>query len=223
MKNIISILLIPLIISYFFASVKIFSHLPYYWPKVNFFIFGCLFCIMIYMIFFRKKTSRFWLIFGHEFTHLIFALLMFKKPSSFLVESNLGGFIGFRASSNFILALAPYFFPTFTVILLLLKPAVNHWYYNYYQFFMGLTFGFHLIMTLKQARPWQPDFRATGVLFAYVFTILMNIISITIIFVVLMEDWNMAWIYLKDGFINLYSFFRLKAPIPFLVIFSIRI
>jgi len=209
-KNIISILLIPLIISYFFASIKIFSHLPYYWSKVNFFIFGTLFCAMIYMIFFRERTSRFWLIFGHEFTHLIFALLMFKKPSSFLVESRLGGFIEFHASSNFILALAPYFFPTFTYILLLLKPAVNQWYYNYYLFLMGLSFGFHLIMTIKQARPWQPDFQATGILFAYIFTILMNIISITIIFVVLMEDWRMAWVYLKDGLFNLNTFFQSK-------------
>jgi len=65
-------------------------------------------------------------------------------------------------------------------------------------------------MTIKQARPWQPDFQATGILFAYIFTILMNIISITIIFVVLMEDWRMAWVYLKDGLFNLNTFFQSK-------------
>lgn len=212
MKNIISILLIPFIISYFYSSVNFFAHLPYYWAKVNFFIFGGLFFILIYMLFFRKRVSRFWLIFGHEFTHLIFALLMFRRPGAFVVESNIGGYIGYHRSGNFLIAPAPYFFPTFTVFLLLLKPAVNNWYYNYYQFIMGLSFGFHAVMTARYARPWQPDFQETGAFFGFTFVLLMNIICTTVIFVVLMENWGMAWIYLKDGCYALYSFFFSQQP-----------
>ncbi|MBN1348177.1 M50 family metallopeptidase [candidate division KSB1 bacterium] len=213
MKTIISILLIPFVISYFASSVQVFTHLPYYWDKIDFFVFGILLYSLIYMIFFRKSIAPFWFIFSHELTHLLFAILMFRRPQTFIVESNMGGFIGFRPGGNFLITLAPYFFPTFTFILLLLKPAVNRWYYEYYLFILGFTYAFHAWMFLKHSRPWQQDFHDAGIFFSFVFVLLMNIVMTTIIFIVLMENWSMAWLYLKEGVTNLYLIIRTD-PVP---------
>ena len=87
---------------------------------------------LVWALFIRKRGRGVWDTFEHELTHAVFCVLLFKKVRSFHADSNPDhrGFLGYVAheeASGFrgvLITLAPYFFPTFTAFLLLIRLLV---------------------------------------------------------------------------------------------------
>lgn len=149
-------------------------------------------------------------IFAHELTHALWGFLMGARISKFKVSRDKGSVT--LSKTNFIITLAPYFFPLYTVLLIALYYLL--WMFieveKYHSIWLGLigfTWGFHLSFTVITLLQQQSDIRACGHLFSYSFIYLMNVIGICI-WVVLVSEATMAQLadlsykYTVDAFIS---------------------
>lgn len=123
---------------------------------------------------FRRKLAFFG-VFEHESTHLIFGLMMFQRPRSFYASDHRGHVA--TEGGNFIDNLAPYFFPTFSYMLLAVFPLLKPWAHPYFYPVLGLVTGYHLVSNISEFGFRQADVRKSGVLFSLVFCIFAALVA----------------------------------------------
>ena len=126
-------------------------------------------------------------VFGHELTHALWVLLMGGRVSQFRVGREGGHIITDR--NNFWIALAPYFFPLYSILALavygglsLLMPmqAFGRLLYAV----IGVTWAFHFTFTCWMIPKSQSDLRDHGTFFSLVVIYLMNLIVLSVLLVV---------------------------------------
>ena len=125
---------------------------------------------------------------GHELTHALWTLFFGGRPSHLRIGEG-GGSV--RVSkTNVWVTLAPYFFPFYTVLvlllwflLLLLFPAAVRPWAPLALFLVGLTWCFHLTFTLRFLGVRQPDVVEHGRLFSYALIYTLNLLALTAAFV----------------------------------------
>jgi len=124
---------------------------------------------------------------AHELTHALWGSFMGAKVSRVRVSQQSGSVT--LSKSNFLIALAPYFFPFYTVIVIIvyfvMSILVNVQAYTLYWLgLVGFTWGFHLTFTASTLLQHQSDIKEYGHLFSYVVIYLMNILGICLWIVV---------------------------------------
>ena len=115
-------------------------------------------------------------IFEHEFTHMIAALLTFHRPKSMKIDPDHGGSFGYYGEGNWLITLAPYFVPTFPLLLMLVSAffvRAGGGLPDFYIPSLGMMFGYHLISNVQQIHGEQPDFSKAGWIFSALFLILI--------------------------------------------------
>jgi hypothetical protein len=117
-------------------------------------------------------------VFGHELSHLLWAWMLGIEAGRLRVSAQ-GGSVQV-ARNHFLITLAPYFFPIYTITVILLRFIVNIFYdtTTYEPFWLGLiglTWAFHLTFTLSMLKQRQPDIQYEGHLFSYTIIYLFNI------------------------------------------------
>jgi hypothetical protein len=118
---------------------------------------------------------------AHELTHALWGWAMGARILGMKVGRS-GGHVRLT-HANFLITLAPYFFPLYTVLIIVLH-AVLSLFYDMRQFelvwlgWVGLTWGFHLTFTLSMLRIGQPDIEEHGRLFSYCIIYLFNLLGI---------------------------------------------
>ncbi len=140
----------------------------------NYFLYGVSFYIFLHLVFFKPVYLYVW---GHEAMHVLATWLCGGKVSSFKVSSA-GGSVD-TSKSNFFIALAPYFFPTYTLFFTLILGCFSLFtniepYLRYFVFILGLTLSFHFIMTIEMIKKSQPDIIKTGYFFSINLIYLLN-------------------------------------------------
>jgi hypothetical protein len=118
---------------------------------------------------------------AHELTHALWGALFGARVRNVKVSSK-GGSVSL-SKSNLLITLAPYFFPLYTVIVILLYlltrcfvspvPLPLAW-----LFLVGLTWGFHVTFTVQSLMIAQPDVQTYGRLFSYVVIYLFNLAGV---------------------------------------------
>jgi hypothetical protein len=121
------------------------------------------------------RKLAFFGVFEHELTHLVFGLLMFQRPRSFYASDNRGHVM--TEGGNFIDNLAPYYFPTFSYMLLAVFPLLKAGAYPYFYAVLGFVTGYHLVSNVTEFGFRQSDIRRTGALFSVVFCIFAGILA----------------------------------------------
>ena len=97
----------------------------------------------------------------HEFNHWFFAILTFKLGSSFKTfpkptELGHAGYMWSRGT-NWLIIIGPYFFPTFTFLLLPLIFIPYEPLYPFLQFLLGWSISFHMIQNVIDViQNWKP-------------------------------------------------------------------
>ena len=114
---------------------------------------------------------------GHELTHALWARAMGAEVSDIRVGRD-GGSV--RVSkTNIWITLAPYFFPIYTVLLILCASAaglfadLSPW-SSWLLAGIGATWGFHFTFTVQMLTVGQSDLRLHGILFSLVVIVVMN-------------------------------------------------
>jgi len=155
------------------------------------FVSGAIFWIVL-----RKKLGFFG-VFEHEFTHLVMGLLMFQKPEAFFATATRGHVrVG---GKNFLVDLAPYYFPTFSVILLLIFPLLKPSAYPVYFAVLGFMTGYHLVSQMIDFKFYQGDIRVSGKVFSVVFCLFASLLAYGFILGFVVGGYHGGWEYLKAG------------------------
>jgi hypothetical protein len=116
-------------------------------------------------------------VFGHELTHALWAWLFGGRVKKFKTSSRGGHVV--VTKSNFLIALAPYFFPIY-VFLIVVAFAAGHWLWNWraytvwFHLLLGATYAFHLTLTWHILRHQQSDITEQGYIFSAVVIFLGN-------------------------------------------------
>ena len=117
-------------------------------------------------------------VFGHELTHALWTWLFGGKVKRFSASAR-GGHVVVN-KSNFAIALAPYFFPLYAVLVVLVFLA-GHWLWNWrhylvwFHLLLGAAYAFHVTLTWHILRHRQSDISQQGYLFSAVVIFLGNI------------------------------------------------
>ncbi len=169
---------------------------PYY------FLAGGLTYLSIHVLF---KKPVFTYVIGHELTHALFALLFGGSVKS-IHASHRGGRVTVT-KSNFIITLAPYFFPLYTSIALILywtarAADARGMATDVLIFLSGATFALHLVLTFVFLHTDQNDIREEGAIFSYPLIFLFNIAFAAFLMKVYLVE-NMDYLgFLTNGIIR---------------------
>lgn len=124
----------------------------------------------VLFLFIPALAGSFFAIMEHELTHMLFAVLTFHKPRGLDVNQDVGGSFSFEGKGNWMIALAPYFFPTFWFVLVLLTPVYVSFTGKLPDFYipmLAIFLGYNFIVSCLSIHPKQTDFKVAG----YIFTI----------------------------------------------------
>ena len=117
-------------------------------------------------------SGSFLSILEHEVTHMIFALLTFHSPQDINIRPGVGGNFAFSGRGNWLIFIAPYFFPTSAALVIaagFLYIFTGETPSNYYWLVLGIMTGYHLVSTLDEIHVEQTDFKVAGYLFSILF------------------------------------------------------
>ena len=131
-----------------------------------------------------KKNIKWIEIFSHELTHIIVALLFFRKIHSFRAEDRGGGVLtsGKNQIGLLPIALAPYCLPIFTYLLLSIRWMLDFHEVWIYDVLIGITICFHINCFRIQMSNLQPDINQYPLFLSYFYIVTMWLINISLIF-----------------------------------------
>ncbi|MBI5206834.1 MAG: hypothetical protein HY934_03490 [Candidatus Firestonebacteria bacterium] len=179
-KFIIGIFLIPACIGFSKGYITLISSLKSLSQNQLYFIYGLISYLIVHIIF-RKPLSIY--VFGHELTHAFWTKIFGGDVKDMKVSGE-GGEVKI-SKSNFFISLAPYFFPIYTLIILIifgiLSLVLNNYaqYINYFLFLLGLTLSFHILLTIEMIRTDQPDIKENGFIFSVSLIYFINLVIIS--------------------------------------------
>lgn len=159
--------------SAFVRVLRVTGHLENFWVV---FVGGAASWLGIYLV--LPKPMRLY-VFGHELTHVLWTWLFGGKVKKFKASAKGGHVVITR--TNFLIILAPYFFPLYAVGLVLLF-MLGHltWDWTAYQIWfhllVGAAYAFHVTLTWNALQTRQTDITSQGYFFSAVVIFLGNII-----------------------------------------------
>lgn len=118
----------------------------------------------------------------HELCHWLFATLSRAKPYALQINGDSGGFYSYQGRRNYLIVLAPYFFPitSFALILIsLVFTSPSAWYY----ILMGTALAFDAVSMCKDYHKGQTDWQHYGIPFSLAFAIPMYVLSVGLVLV----------------------------------------
>jgi len=188
------------------------------------FLAGLAFWFWIWHAYLRKSPRTMWHTWEHELTHALFCILTFTKVTAFHADEKSYMPEGCKSTTKFaghishervpglrgvLITLAPYFFPTFTIILLLVWLGAKDSFQPIYEVLIGITFGYYLVNrykdicrakeTAEKDKERVHDFQIHGVPFSLSFTVFACLVTMPSVMIVLHQGWGAAGGYCVSG------------------------
>jgi hypothetical protein len=118
-------------------------------------------------------------VFGHELTHAVWTWACGGSVKKFKATSEGGHVV--VTKTNFVIALAPYFFPFYAVLVVagfLICHQIWDWqhYLVWFHLLLGAAYAFHVTLTLHILQTRQSDITQQGYLFSAVIIFLGNVL-----------------------------------------------
>lgn len=130
-----------------------------------------------WMVIFLLLPKPMWLyVLGHELTHALWTWLFGGQVKKMKITSSGGHVV--VSKTNFVITLAPYFFPLYAVLIIAVF-AIGHWFWNwhlvYFHLLVGAAYAFHVTLTCHVLQTQQSDITSQGWLFSAVVVFLGNV------------------------------------------------
>jgi len=145
---------------------------------------GLLSGVACWVVIYALLPKPMWVyVFGHELTHALWAWLFGGQVKRFKASSQGGHVV--VTKSNFLIALAPYFFPLYAVAVVLVY-LIGHWFWNWapyavwFHLMLGAAYAFHLTLTWHVLKTQQSDITQQGYLFSAVVIFLGNAVVLLV-------------------------------------------
>ncbi len=148
--------------------------------NLHYFVWGIVIYSILHLLFYKPAYIY---VLGHEAVHAGMAWIFGGKIKSFKVSED-GGEVA-TDKSNFIIELAPYFIPIYTVIITVIYFVVSRSYPingATFLFLIGFTLAFHIVSTVEIMKIKQPDIVKSGYIFSIAIVYIVNIIVVSLIF-----------------------------------------
>ena len=129
----------------------------------------------------------------HELEHAALAFLFtLKLPTKMEIEPGKQSKVEAPKGGGCLRTLAPYYLPLLTIPFLLIRALVSFVYSwrdaplpiflaGPLDLLIGATWMFHLVCTLKEFRPSQPDIKETGMLASFIAVLFLNVVVVVLI------------------------------------------
>lgn len=153
----------------------------------------------------------------HEMTHSVFAMLTLHPVQHLEISDDGGGNMTFSGRGNWLIAIAPYFFPLTAFAMMLLISAVSRvvghmpdWAF----IGMGTAVCYNICSFAEQLHPRQTDFKVVGYLFTICFLPGANCLTFGTVFAFVERGFDgivffyrLIWYYARQDFMALLSYF----------------
>jgi len=113
----------------------------------------------------------------HELTHALFALLTFHPVTGLKTTWSQGGHTLFRGPGNWLIFIAPYFFPTLSVLVCLVRVFLSEDQMLWTNTILGATIAYHVLSTWRETHWGQSDLQRVGAGFSFLFLPGANVLS----------------------------------------------
>ncbi len=199
-KILIGFVLVPVCIGTSQAFYDLLGSLRAAGRAPRFFLGGIITYVGIHLLFFKLDYLY---VLGHEAVHAVFTWIFGGAVKSFRVSAK-GGSVA-TTKSNFLISLAPYFFPLYTVLISLIFLVAQFFfkaifeYTNVFMYLVGFSLAFHLIMTADTLKTKQPDLAENGYVFSLTLIYILNILILALSLSFIFENVKM-FPFLKDAF-----------------------
>ncbi len=154
-----------------------------HWQNLAYFGIGIAFFLFARLVFMARRGCAETM--EHEMTHTLFALATLHPVHGMTVNDGGGGSMSFSGGGNWLIALAPYFFPlaAFAMLVLCLFARAAMGYMPEWTYIgLGCAVGYNLLSLVQQVHPEQTDFKVAGYLFTICFLPGANMLSYGTIF-----------------------------------------
>jgi hypothetical protein len=193
LKQVIAFFMIPpawVLTRAFFSSFSIATVHHAFWVSEEFWFFS-LGTVLWMIAFFGLPKPMLMYVFGHELTHVIWVWLMGGRVSRFKVSRD-GGYI-MTDTTNFWVALAPYFFPLYSIFALFAYGGIGVFvdvdpYRRWLFGVVGFTFAFHVTFTILMLWKGQTDLIDHGTFFSMMVIYLANFSLLSLMLIVACRD-----------------------------------
>lgn len=175
----------------FFSSFQFFTEVQH---SEIVFLAGFIGYLILHFILYKPVFMH---VMAHELTHALWAVIFGGRVKSLNISGS-GGSVTVD-KTNFLIVLAPYFFPLYTFIIVILYFIIDKRFIDFVIFFIGFTLSFHIALTVFSMRAKQKDFKEVGLLFSLSFIYIVNIMIVTAIFSMISPQYyylnflNEAW------------------------------
>jgi hypothetical protein len=189
LKQLIAIFLVPpafILTRAFFSAFSRATINGGFWVSEEFWFFS-LGSILWLIAFFGLSRPITMYVFGHELTHVIWVWMMGGRVSRFRV-SHQGGHV-VTDTNNFWIALAPYFFPLYSIVVVLIYGCLGAFmdlqgYHRWLFAAVGFTWAFHITFTLWMLWNGQTDLVEHGTFFSMMVIYIMNFLVMSLMLIV---------------------------------------
>ena len=144
-------------------------------------------------------------VFGHELTHAIWVWMWRGRVYDKKMWSSDGGYI-VTDTHNFWIALAPYFYPLYSLVLIVIYGVASQFAdvanatatfilltpLQWLFFLLGVTWAFHLSFTIWMIPKGQTDLTAHGTFFSLMIIYIMNLLLLTVFLTIASPELNFA-------------------------------
>lgn len=144
---------------------------------LEFFLVGSLaYWVLDALIFRHRHVGSWFSTLEHEVTHALFAWATFHRVVGMHVTYHDGGHVSFVGGGNWLIYIAPYWFPTLCIPIMLYAGLVSDPHPGWAAA-LGAMFMFHHLSTWRETHEGQTDLQKTGIVFAWMFLPAANLVS----------------------------------------------
>jgi hypothetical protein len=193
LKQLIAVFLIPpawILTRAFFSSFSQAAVNHAFWASEEFWFFA-LGTVLWLITFFGLPKPFLMYVFGHELTHALWVWIMGGRVSRFRVGREGGHIV--TDTNNFWISLAPYFFPIYSLLVLLLYGGLGtFWdltpFHRWLFGLVGFTWTFHATFTVWMLWNGQTDLIEHGTFFSMMVIYLMNFMVLSLMLILASRD-----------------------------------
>ncbi len=117
----------------------------------------------------HSRFGRLAITLEHESTHALFAWITGHRIVGFRASVGRGGEVRFAGEGNWLIVVAPYFFPTAALLLFLIAYLLPFPGLPWQSLLLGVALGYHIVSTIRETHKDQTDIQKLGKLFCWLF------------------------------------------------------
>jgi hypothetical protein len=147
-----AVVIIPGLMVAFGEGMLLLASRPNIWQPL---LIGFIIGLALYQLLFKRIWG--FSTFEHELTHALVALFFFRRITKFVVTRHNGGYVenlqGFGGKTgNYLIALGPYFLPTFTLISVMVRPFLPAAWLPLYDVWIGITLSYQTMSNIEEMK-----------------------------------------------------------------------